>query len=118
MIRRGFWLAAGAVLGVTGYRRLLRLARVLTVPPAAGIPSLPGTGPTAGPQMLAPPAPRRSYAARAVAAARFVRDVRDGMAEYRELHRDEPDPAGRGHTLEGQSYLDSSAASQQGRREP
>ncbi len=30
MIRRGFWLATGAVLGVTGYRRATRLARMLT----------------------------------------------------------------------------------------
>jgi hypothetical protein len=27
MIRRGMWLAAGAVLGVAGYRRAARLAR-------------------------------------------------------------------------------------------
>ncbi len=99
MIRRGFWLTAGAVLGITGYRRVTRLASALAVPRAPGIRSLPGTGPTAGPQMLAPgpvdAAPRRSTAARVVAAARFVQDVRDGMAEYRDLHRDEPNSAGK-----------------------
>jgi hypothetical protein len=129
MIRRGFWLAAGAVLGVTGYRRLTRLASVLTVPRTPGMRSLPGTGPTAGPQMVAPPPRARSQLARAVAAARFVRDVRDGMAEYRDLHRDEPDPARRSRTLEGrtletQSYRTfsseptGSGESQQARREP
>jgi hypothetical protein len=30
VIRRGFWLVTGAVLGVTGYRRASRLARALT----------------------------------------------------------------------------------------
>jgi hypothetical protein len=30
MMRRGFWLAAGAVLGVTGYRKATRLARTVT----------------------------------------------------------------------------------------
>jgi hypothetical protein len=103
MIRRGFWLAAGAVLGVTGYRRVSRLARVLTVPRATARRSLPGTGPTAGPQMVAPRARPRSQVARTVAAAKFVRDVRDGMAEYLELHRGEPDQNERGRTLEGRT---------------
>jgi hypothetical protein len=99
MIRRGFWLAAGAVLGVTGYRRVMRLARALTFPRATGTHSLPGTGPTAGPQMLAPPR-TKSHVARAVATAKFVHDVREGMAEYRDLHRGESDPTLRGRTLE------------------
>jgi len=103
MIRRGFWLAAGAVLGISGYRRVTRLASALAVPRTPGMQSLPGTGPAAGPQMLAPPLrAKSSQVARAVAAARFVRDVRAGMAEYRDLHRDEPDRASRGRTLEGQ----------------
>lgn len=106
MIRRGFWLATGVVLGVTGYRRVTRLASVLIVPRTPGMQSLPGTSPTAGPQMLAPqmlapPARRNSRASRIVAAARFVQDVRDGMAEYRDLHREEPDLAHRSRTLEG-----------------
>jgi hypothetical protein len=104
MIRRGFWLAAGAVLGVTGYRRVTRLARVLTVPRTPGLRSLPGPGPTAGPPMLAPPRRATSQVSRAVSAARFVRDVREGMAEYRDLHRSPPASACQGRTLEGQSY--------------
>src|SRR5689334_3635720 len=119
MIRRGFWLATGVVLGVTGYRRLTRLANELIAPRRPGMPVLPGAAPTAGPQLLSPPRrPSRSNVARVVAAARFVRDVRDGMAEYRDMHRDEPF---RGRTLEGQSDpaqsadLAESAASQQAR---
>lgn len=67
MICRGFWLAAGAVLGVTGYRKATRLARALT-----------------GQQAV-----RRARTARAgfVSAAGFAADVRDGMAEYWDLHR-------------------------------
>ena len=108
MIRRGFWLAAGAVLGVTGYRRVTRLARVLTVPRATATRatatratatrSLLGTESAAGPRMLASPVRARSQVGRAVAAARFARDVREGMAEYRDLHRAEPDRSPRGHT--------------------
>jgi hypothetical protein len=62
MIRRGFWLAAGAVLGVTGYRRASRLAHKLR--PASLVQG--------GRQLQS--------------AASFVRDVRDGMADYRDLH--------------------------------
>jgi hypothetical protein len=115
MIRRGFWMATGVVLGVTGYRRVTRLARMLTgAKPAA---SLPGTGPSAGPRLLAAPGRpvmarlvagrpvsrpgKPSRLARAVAAVGFVRDVRDGMAEYWDLHRGEPDPARSGRTSEG-----------------
>jgi len=48
--------------------------------------------------MLASPVRARSQVGRAVAAARFARDVREGMAEYRDLHRAEPDRSPRGHT--------------------
>ena len=84
MIRRGFWLAAGAFLGVAGYRKGTRLARTITASPAF-------------PRALT--APPRAIEGRAVearaavplthrirAAASFARDVRDGMAEYRDLH--------------------------------
>ena len=122
MIRRGFWLATGVVIGVTGYRRVSRLASALTLPRAQGSRSLPGRGPTAGPRLLAPSARRRSHAGRVVAAARFVRDVRDGMAEYRDLHRDEPDPAPQGRTLEAQGHAALGASGQgpraQGPRHP
>jgi hypothetical protein len=118
MIRRGFWVATGAVLGVTGYRRVTRLASMLNMSK-----SRPGPGSTAAPRMRPAPgrvlaqtrpgrvAPRgvaaasdvRTHIARAVAAAGFLRDVRDGMAEYWDLHRGQPDPVRPGRTLEGQA---------------
>jgi hypothetical protein len=65
MIRRLFWLTAGAVLGVSGYRKVSRLARAQ---------------------------PARSAAAKARSTAAFVRDVRAGMAEYHDAH---PSQSGR-----------------------
>jgi hypothetical protein len=56
VIRRLLWLTLGAVLGVTGYRRLSALAR--SVPPALRVREL----------------------------ARFASDVREGMAVYAERH--------------------------------
>ncbi|HUB40639.1 MAG TPA: hypothetical protein VMA72_17475 [Streptosporangiaceae bacterium] len=132
MIRRGFWLLAGAALGVTGYRKATRLVQALTGQsalggaaaghqlPAARRPAAtravrPGRAqPQFVPQRLAPPFAARpaqlpakpaaskqptvtpaariaAAAARATAAAGFVRDVRDGMAEYWDLHRSESD---------------------------
>ena len=100
MIRRGFWLAAGAALGVMGYRRATRLAREL----GFGVDALPaggqtrqnddsrqvrGTGNLAGhPRHRAPARPRGAIASVATATL-FARDVRDGMAEYWSLHRGE-----------------------------
>ncbi len=97
MIRRGFWLAAGAVLGVTGYRKAARLARTITVPPA--LTTQVRAGRQARPIDARPAEPRAIESRAGVpvthrirAAARFARDVRDGMAEYRDLH---PRPLGR-----------------------
>jgi hypothetical protein len=111
VIRRGFWLTTGAVLGVTGYRRATRLARMLTMPTATS-----------------PAGARRSTTRRAVAAAGFARDVRDGMAEYWDLRRGAPHATRRGltregrtlegRTLEGQRDRTWSGERQQGRREP
>ncbi len=135
MIRRGFWLLAGAALGVTGYRKASRLARTLTGQGLAGGPAgarnrggsvrgvttgtagrigtagrtgragrigtVDRTGTAdrtgrAGRRLARPAQPEAKPAARiaaaaahASAAAGFVRDVRDGMAEYWDLHRGE-----------------------------
>ncbi len=90
MMRRGFWLVTGAVLGVTGYRKASRLARTITGSPvpSRSLMSAPGTaasGPRAVPSR---PALRLGPAAfrQARSAASFARDVRDGMADYRDLH--------------------------------
>jgi hypothetical protein len=80
MIRRGFWLLLGAALGISGYRRLSRAARAL-LPHGQLISQLPG---------------RISVAARGSQAAgraggetiAFVRDVRTGMADYLDRHRE------------------------------
>ncbi len=53
MIRRGFWLTAGAVTGIYGYRRVSAAGRRLSAslsPTAAGRPAagVPGTAGAAG----------------------------------------------------------------------
>ena len=128
MIRRGFWLATGAIVGVTGYRKAARLARSLTGQADARRPAavlVPGARTVvAGRPRLRPPgrngAGREAGArsgvatavARAASAAGFVRDVREGMAEYWDLHRGESDP-----TLESRSDRISPVERQQGRIE-
>ena len=91
MIRRGFWLVAGAALGVTGYRRASRLLQSFRPQPAAR--SGPGASGRVvlrteslltGRRMLAGAARAGRGAA---ASAAFVRDVREGVAEYLE-HQD------------------------------
>ncbi|MBO0838062.1 MAG: hypothetical protein J2P28_21465, partial [Actinobacteria bacterium] len=115
MIRRGFWLVAGAVLGITAYRKVTRLAHSLAsggfagpspvVRPVPVARPAPVGGPSrvglASPGRLAlgsmsSPAGRlrklegrqsRGGLATFVASARFARDVWTGMAEYWDLHR-------------------------------
>jgi len=143
MIRRGFWLLAGAALGVTGYRKATRLVQALTGQAMLGAPAAtqqrrgvqvpkpahavrPGQAqhqlvpsrlarpaqPAAKPAPVTPAARIATAAARATAAAGFVRDVRDGMAEYWDLHRSESD-----RTLGSQRDHMWSGESKQGPRE-
>ncbi len=97
MIRRGFWLVAGAAIGVAGYRKATRLARTL-----AGQSSPPRLTQSKG-AGVAPSPVRLGAGARSAAA--FIRDVRAGMADYRAEHggldparfgaqQRGPDPAG------------------------
>lgn len=79
MIRRTFWLAAGAALGIAGYRRIERATRAVTtaVPPAVRQ--------TPGRPVRALASGSALWAVRQVRAARksgFVADVRAGMDEY------------------------------------
>jgi hypothetical protein len=97
-MRRGFWLLAGAALGVAGYRRASRLARALT---GQSRPVRLLTG------MSQPPS------ARARPTAGFIRDVREGMAEYWDLHR-----AQLHRTLGSRSDRTMSGDSQRAHREP
>ena len=75
-MRRLFWAGTGALIGVAGYRRVTRLARMVS---GAGRPAAaPGSAWMDG-------------------ASRFARDVRDGMELYTNRH-----PRLAGRTLEGQ----------------
>jgi hypothetical protein len=118
VIRRGFWLVTGAVLGVTGYRKVNKLARALTTGPGAGSRVLRtaalgrhalGALPALAARQHALSARQNALAVRQTrpvaeqahpsaqrglaqdnssgGAAGFVRDVREGMAEYWDLHR-------------------------------
>jgi hypothetical protein len=69
VIRRLFWVTVGAVLGVTGYRRVSQLARSLR----------PGAR-----HVAAPGRPRGGTLAGG--AARFAHDVREGMELYMDRH--------------------------------
>jgi hypothetical protein len=107
MIRRGFWLTAGAVTGIYGYRRASAVARRLSAslnPAGPGVsltgPGVSPTGPGvsgAGPGVsLAQRARlarrgRRGAVAMARETYRFSRDVREGMELYWLAH---PAPAG------------------------
>jgi hypothetical protein len=87
VIRRGFWLAAGAVLGVASYRRATKLVDGLARG-GAGNATRSAAGRLDSAGRPVPGRPVRT-AARIKAAAGFVRDVSDGVAEYLELHHRE-----------------------------
>jgi hypothetical protein len=73
MIRRAFWLGAGAAVGIIGYRRASALGRRL-VPSTVSTQSSP----------LASPVTRQRHAIRGT--IRFARDVREGMDIYTSRH--------------------------------
>ncbi|MGN6795577.1 MAG: hypothetical protein ACTHJW_24565 [Streptosporangiaceae bacterium] len=80
MIRRGFWMLLGAAMGISGYRRITRAARALLQPGALV------SHPQGRTQAIAP---ARGSAGRAGAETiAFVRDVRAGMADYLDRHRE------------------------------
>jgi hypothetical protein len=87
MIRRGFWLTAGAVTGIYGYRRVSALGRRLS-----GTLNLPGPGPSRA---------RRGAVVLTRETYRFTRDVREGMGLYRLTHS-----AAAGSTLSTDRTLD------------
>ena len=81
MIRRGFWLAAGAVTGIYGYRRVAAAGRRLS---GRLNPAEPGATPTRGARL------GRNTRRTAIGLARetfaFTRDVREGMDLYMARH--------------------------------
>ena len=89
MIRRGFWLTAGAVSGIWGYRRVTAAGRRVSASLSPG-----GTVKLAdartGTRMAGRQA-RRGAVVLARETYRFTRDVREGMELYMARH---PAPAG------------------------
>jgi hypothetical protein len=83
VIRRGFWFAAGAVAGIAGYRRASRAVRTLLPQADLLAPLGRGSGPS-----RAGASRRGSNRKRIAGTAAFVRDVRTGMADYLDHHRD------------------------------
>ena len=89
MIRRGFWLTAGAVTGIWGYRRVAAAGRRVSASLTPG-----GTLKLADTRADARTATRRAgrgAVALAIQTYRFTHDVREGMELYMARH---PAPAG------------------------
>ncbi len=80
MIRRSFWLGAGAVLGIAGYRRVTRTVRAL-------LPQGELLGQLHNRPGRATPA-RRAAGRAGTETIAFVRDVRTGMTDYLDRHRE------------------------------
>jgi hypothetical protein len=81
VIRRGFWLTAGAVVGVYGYRRVSALGRRLS---DRLNPAEPGAALTQGAKLAR--RGRRGTIGLARETLRFTRDVREGMELYTARH--------------------------------
>ena len=77
MIRRGFWLAAGAVTGIYGYRRVSAVGRRLSA-------SLNSAELTQGARLARQG--RRTAIGVTRETFRFTRDVREGMELYMARH--------------------------------
>ena len=99
MIRRGFWLAAGAVTGIYGYRRVSAVGRRLSASlnpaePAAALPQGARSAQSARSAQITRSAQSARLARRGRRGAiglargtyRFTRDVREGMDLYLARH--------------------------------
>ena len=99
MIRRGFWLAAGAVTGIYGYRRVSAVGRRLSASlnpaePAAAVPQGARSAQSARSAQITRSAQSARLARRGRRGAiglargtyRFTRDVREGMDLYLARH--------------------------------
>jgi hypothetical protein len=90
VIRRGFWLAVGAVGGIAGYRRVSAVGRRVSGRLTRGeAPSPNGHSPNGhNPNGHNPNGPRQTRAMQnlAVQTIRFARDVREGMDLYMVRH--------------------------------
>jgi hypothetical protein len=92
MIRRGFWLTAGAVTGIWGYRRVAAVGRRVSasLTPGGTLKLADTRAATQGTRMAGRRA-RHGAVALAVQTYRFTQDVREGMELYAARH---PAPAG------------------------
>ena len=116
MIRRGFWLAAGAVTGIYGYRRVSAAGRRLSASRAPGSTTLGDRGHRGDrgngnrvPVRLAVRRTRRGAVALARETCRFTRDVREGLELYMVRH-----PAPAGSTLSADRSTDHDALPEDG----
>lgn len=107
MIRRGFWLTAGAVTGIWGYRRVTAVGRRLSASLTPG-GTLKLADTRAGTRIAGRQA-RRGAVALARETYRFTRDVREGMELYMVRH-----PAPAGSTLSADRSTDHDALSEDG----
>jgi len=107
MIRRGFWLTAGAVTGIYGYRRVAAAGRRLSASlTPGGTLNLADPG---APARVASRRARRGAVAMARETYRFTRDVREGMELYMARH-----PAAAGSTLSTDRSIDHDAQPEDG----
>jgi hypothetical protein len=93
VIRRGFWLAAGAVTGIYGYRRVSAVGRRLSAslnPAESGNAQGAQGAQSARSAQLARQG-RRTALRAARETYRFTRDVREGMDLYMARHSGPPD---------------------------
>jgi len=98
VIRRGFWLAAGAVTGIYGYRRVSAAGRRLSASlnpagPAAALTQSARSARSARSAQSAQLARqgRRTALRAARETYRFTRDVREGMDLYMARHSEPSD---------------------------
>ena len=107
MIRRGFWLTAGAVSGIWGYRRVAAAGRRVSASLTPG-GTLELTDTRAATRTASLRAGRGAVAL-ARGTYRFTRDVREGMELYTARH-----PAPAGSTLSTDRITDHDAQSEDG----
>jgi hypothetical protein len=93
MIRRGFWLTAGAVTGIWGYRRVAAAGRRVSasLTPGGTLKLADTRADTRAGTRMASRRARRGAVVLARETYRFTRDVREGMELYMARH---PAPAG------------------------
>ena len=93
MIRRGFWLTAGAVTGIWGYRRVAAVGRRVSasLTPGGTLKLADTRAETQAGTRMASRRARRGAVVLARETYRFTRDVREGMELYTARH---PEPSG------------------------